>query len=725
MKKMTYFSIIVLILLGFVLDKNVLSWDNNITHKDLSEFAVKKSILNQVNGNYLMNLGFNGGLNQKFKWNQDEKTTTEWIQDGGYYEDEPLSRSFNHFHNPLRLWSQAGLDDWVVFHLTGKSSLLWAQDGFYQQSSVNENWSWQKTREHFYIALTSTNDSLRQENFAKTFRGLGHQMHLLQDTAVPDHVRNDAHPEDAIFGKVNINKYFESWAKSEQQRIIDLASNPNLFISPAVSFNVSYNSLAPTTQLFDAEQYNGTNPSTTFTQGLSEYTNANFFSEGTIFAAERYSADNGHYFPYPKKSSTDLQNYLAGTKPEETVTAEDGDTDTGIWIIKNADGENVSHFVRTGKLTKWYYNILGEGELFYKTFYRDDICHADYAQKLIPRAVGYSAGLLNYFFRGTLEISAPDQYVYSIIDGSKTPQQFTHIKAKVMNATPGESIQNGTIQAVARYKVIPDYSPDLSSYPPNSELMKTINYSYAVSEAITLTPEQRAFLNAQPTEFAFDFSAYNIPAGITDLTLQVIFKGTLGNETDIAVAIGMKDLHEPTHHVFWNLTDMFSLDGHLYTADQIRSDPTLLSLADGVYIDPYPISLEISYMPESPPLNPVHTSARAENLSPGKHIRLIVLADNELTDNYARLSWTDAIDPEAGIYDFAFSGVTNQEENGTWLPPTPVDIFRTLRQHLHTGVLKCKPMFADPISGAHYCPYPESEAIIPSDLTPYPAELLF
>ena len=187
----------------------------------------------------------------------------------------------------------------------------------------------------------------------------------------------------------------------------------------------------------------------------------------------------------------------------------------------------------------------------------------------------------------------------------------------------------------------------------------------------------------------------------------------------------MKDLKEPTHHVFWNLTDMFSLDGHLYTADQIRSNPTLLSLADGVYIDPYPISFEISYMPESPPLNPVQISARVENLSAGKHIRLIVLADNELTDNYARLSWTDAIDPEAGIYDFVFSGVTNQEENGTWLPPTPVDIFRTVRQHLHTGVLKCKPLFADPISGVHYCPYPESEAIIPSDLTPYPAELLF
>ena len=82
----------------------------------------------------------------------------------------------------------------------------------------------------------------------------------------------------------------------------------------------------------------------------------------------------------------------------------------------------------------------------------DDNVHNTYAKELLPRAVGYSAGLLNYFFRGTLEITAPDTYVYSIIDGSSNPQQFTKIKAKVMNTTPNEQIQAGVLQAVAKYK---------------------------------------------------------------------------------------------------------------------------------------------------------------------------------------------------------------------------------------------------------------------------------
>lgn len=750
--KKTHISLTLFILFGFVFNNIALSWDDSVTHKDLSEYAAGSSVLDKNKGDYLRNIGFVDALDTQVKWGE-EKSIKKWLAEGANLEDKssfgfPIlgtTRSFNHFHNPLKPWSQAGLDDWVVFHYTGESSLLWAQDGTNQQNFPEGDWSWQKIREYYYLALNSANDSERQANFAKTFRGLGHQMHLIQDTAVPDHVRNDAHPEDAIFGKniLNGSAYFETWAKERFRNVNELKSFAPEPSYSEVSFNVSYSGLSPMTQLFDAEEYNGSNPSISLTQGLSEYTNANFFSEDTIFAAERYSADNGHYFPYPKSISTDLQNYLAGIKPEETVVAEDGNTDTGIWISKNADGENVGHFVRTGKLTKWFYNIFGEGELFYKTFYRDEKCHSDYAQKLIPRAVGYSAGLLNYFFRGTLEISAPDSYVYSITDGSINPQQFTKIKSKVMNTTPNEEIKNGILQAAARYKIIPNYSPDLSNYPPDGDAMKVVGYSYSVSEQRTLTSEEITSLNTQPTEFTFDFTGNPIPAGITDLYLNVIFKGTLGNETDIAIAVGIKDLMEPTHHVFWNLTDMFSLlyekDGvykyHLYTSDQIKADPDLASLVDlnhnGIlneenepYIDPYPMTYEISYTPESPPIDPIYTSARVENLPSGRYIRLIILVDDELTVNYVRLTSFEPIDSETGIDDFVFEGVTNQEDNGVWQPPTPAVTFRTVKQHFYTGILRCYPLAEDPVTGQHYCPYHEEDAI-PADLTPYPIEIFF
>lgn len=35
---------------------------------------------------------------------------------------------------------------------------------------------------------------------------------------------------------------------------------------------------------------------------------------------------------------------------------------------------------------------------------------------LAPRAVAYSAGLIDYFFRGRMEIAPPDDDVYAILD---------------------------------------------------------------------------------------------------------------------------------------------------------------------------------------------------------------------------------------------------------------------------------------------------------------------
>ena len=45
---------------------------------------------------------------------------------------------------------------------------------------------------------------------------------------------------------------------------------------------------------------------------------------------------------------------------------------------------------------------------------------------LIPRAVAYSAGLLNYFCRGQMAISLPHEGVYSIIDQA---QQYGEAQA--------------------------------------------------------------------------------------------------------------------------------------------------------------------------------------------------------------------------------------------------------------------------------------------------------
>lgn len=419
MRKITFVANLQIILCIFSYTYDVFAWNDKVTHADMSEYAAQNSVLDKSKGDYLSNLGFNEGLDETFKW-KSGKTVKKWLREGAILEDSGNyweavlndARYNNHFHDPLKAWYSAGLTDLVPF-LT-ESAIIWAQDGDYQSSFPEGDWSWKKVREYYYIALTGrdltgTEVALSKEDrdvyFAKTFRGLGHQMHLIEDLAQPDHVRNDSHIVDSLFESNLYGSYYlEAWAARKFPTIKDLkdfAPNP---ILPSLSFDTSNDGLVPITQLIDTDQYNGTSPSTSLSQGLAEYTNANFFSDDTIFAAERYSDGDEHYFPYPKRSSTDLDDYISGTKLPETIIDDDGNEYTNTWISKVADGETIDHFITPSYLTDLTYTFFGEGNLFYSTFYRDEKCHEDYATQLIPKAIGYSAGLLNYFFRGEIEV---------------------------------------------------------------------------------------------------------------------------------------------------------------------------------------------------------------------------------------------------------------------------------------------------------------------------------
>jgi len=323
--------------------------------------------------------------------------------------------------------------------------------------------------------------------------------------------------------------------------------------------------------------------------------------------------------------------------------------------------------------------------------------------------VGYSAGLLDYFFRGTLEISFPTAAVYSIADGSKKPytangnqhQTFTKIKASVMNTTPNnEAIRAGELRAVARYKIIPNYAADLSNYPPDGLVMAGngtttypgVPYSYSVSEATEVVDGD--IIPGYYTDCDFDFSNAPIPAGITDLTLQVVFKGTIGNEIDNAIAVGMMDLMEPTHITFWNLTDGFSIpypgaENKLYTFGQLQGlaaqNSTILSWLDktpagspnGSLNDEYILqALSSSFMISFwdgygwiPAMD-----GNGVDISPSGYIRMIVLVDDP-ANNYAKLAWNNPYYTDEFYY--SFPGVVNQvSQNGSYPIPTNIYPFR-------------------------------------------------
>jgi hypothetical protein len=607
-------------------------------------------------------------------------TIQEWVSEGGEKEDIPelpgfpyVSRSTRHFHDPITDNGFKSIYD---------SALIWVQRPTGGQSWGN--YSWQDARLYYVQALLSSQESNRNKNISETFRGIGQIMHLVQDMSVPEHARDDFHLLDA----------YEQWLIEKRSVVFGAANAAIKYGGNLKKESSTFGASAPVpiANLFDTNKYKGDNPWVTIDNaiGLSEYTCANFLSPDTIFS--------------PK------YNFPSYVNVEPLY--EDRNGKMFKYIKKLGAGEDITHFAVANR----YFNDLPDNYKDLRLSINDEKVYEDYASKLLPRAIGYSSEVLSYFFRGTLEITRPDENVYSVIDGSQS-QNFIKLKAKVKNITPDEEAGSGYLYAVAKYRVRGNYLPDLSNGAPlaNDRLPGT---QYAVSKAIFIdnAVNEIRLRSDLPNTYLFDFSESPIPASATDLVLMTVFKGTLGYEQDVAVAIGNIDILEPLHHVYFNLTDMYGIDNNLYTSGYIRTRPELMNRVGSAYIDPYPMTIKVAYVNDAPP-NPIvspETYVAMGYLQPGEHIRLVLLSD---APTYMKVTEIDSIEPGDDSRYLYYREVRNQDyyqDNVyTWIStPNQIQQFRTDSQggaiysNMHTGFLRCIPV----VNG--YCPYPENQTSV-------------
>lgn len=346
-----------------------------IFQKNLNAYSLKVheqitiEVINQNKAKlnkYLTDIGLPNGVEDELKSGNDKRKVRKWIEDGSWKEDlnwqylfDPL---FSHFYNPLTNKSGVG-DSWL-------SAYEWAD-------ATSNSWSWTKARENFYKGLTLKTKTEREGALADAFRALGHVIHLVQDVSVPAHARGDLH----------ISEPYEKYTNKN-------IGNLNYTLFPFTGPNSSVSSGAPK-QLWDSDTYDGKNPSSTANIGLAEYTNANFFSDDTIFRD----------FPHPAKENT--------TAKLVEQTAKDGKTDK-VWYIQGYTSEKLAAYSYMNKSLssdKWEYNL-------------NNYVYEDYASQLIPRAVGYSAGLLNYFFRGTIDMISDNATGSGYVIENKTDENM-------------------------------------------------------------------------------------------------------------------------------------------------------------------------------------------------------------------------------------------------------------------------------------------------------------
>ncbi len=523
------------------------------THEDMSQHALEASAV--ATSDVLTNLGLSfaiGDERQTFP-NSDGKSRriVELIRDGANFEDNNLRPLF-HFFDPLN-------DEGLIFY----TSPTWALE---DNGNIHllQNYSLRDARDYLYKALTLLDSSERKRYFGRTFESLGRVIHHIQDMAQPQHVRLDSH--------LNLNWTDEELPfenRSRYEKYTNEHRNDGVFIqylSPGTYPQVTF------TKARKFWHTEGKNPSTGM--GLAEFTSTNFVSAGTNLNSGRYPSPNISSATIKDEDANALFQSVGIPVPAQCLPPSQPCVMTfySTPVVDNYHPEASSINPRTATASIFDQDLMAQGlsPVFSLNRFNFNAAH----EFLIPRAVAYSAGIINHFFRGKLAVSAPDEGVYAILDHAvtkaKDAEGFTLVKLKVKNVTPDivtpngtfpQDMQNGKLVAVARFRRNICYLPDLGGE------LKAPGYTWngcsvdgyrSRDEEVVVSREIAgvslpAAPDAKPVPYGFTFDK-PIPVNATDLYVQVVYRGALGDESD-AVVVATKDMREPTFVTFFNGTD--------------------------------------------------------------------------------------------------------------------------------------------------------------------------
>ena len=290
--------------------------------------------------------------------------------------------------------------------------------------------------------------------------------------------------------------------------------------------------------------------------------------------------------------------------------------------------------------------------------------YKEYANKLIPRAIGYSSQVLQYFFRGFLEISLPGSEVYSVTTADDGFDKIT--LAVKNNSVSTDEMTDGEIYLVLKYKVA--QSDPFQSVP----VPVSSDFTYRV------IPEKNNIraIPRTPVNLTFDLSSQKMPLWATDVYLQVVYQGKMGAE-DNAIAVGFKDISEPTPMDFINIPNT-CYHGTWVASGSDAAVTMADTNGDGIAdSDIYPHLFKDMYVKISSPgasensmtATVDHYTYKAASVATGQYSRAYILSDEEFVF-HSRLKWVpvDSRDTYPELEDvlddyITFNTVTNQTEH--------------------------------------------------------------
>ncbi len=310
-----------------------------------------------------------------------------------------------------------------------------------------------------------------------------------------------------------------------------------------------------------------------------------------------------------------------------------------------------------------------------------------------------------------LEVLPPEDYAYSIIDGSASPQQFTWIRVKIRNKITSAALNSGTLTAYALFRERTDYDPDLLNDPPTQE-SRAEGFSHRTSVSLDVVQ----FSAGGEMELVFDFRENPIPAGITDLVLAVVYQGTFGSDAKPIVAQGTKDLNEPHHLAIFNDTDYIycsDLPASVMTHSEFLASPCGgCKEDDAIYSAPWDDLLTYVTLAQDSE-RPSTWLAAIDPFRAATFIKLIFLAEGQ--SFYVHL-YEDSDQARRYFYSSGkISGVINQESGeGVWTN-APVEDHRGIL--IHNGIALTAVCGQDTEAGVDYNFWPSLAGQAPWPLT--------
>lgn len=477
----------------------------------------------------------------------------------------------------------------------------------------------------------------RQQYWATTFRALGNVLHLNQDMGQPQHTRNESHSgrycpttRVCLTGHTSIyEKYINSRALGQ-----DTFNSLAPFHQPV---RIAVRDLPlgsyPIPAFAQYSNYWSTSPGNRDLQGkgLADYSNRGFFT-----AAKNFASPSSEYTS-PSSNPLDYEvTYALPMKWDGTSVIDLRPTYVYYGKVHDALQDSDAAHVPLTTYSVWDQFVRTQAAR--PAYSLNRLNYDAMADLLLPRAVAYSAGLINFFFRGRIDIALPDEGAFALADHGIN-KGFGTLRAKIKNVSPSfvdaqgnpqpQNMSGGTFFAVVRYHTDKQYVDSLDKIvgaDPCTDYNAVINMAKldtstdcrdGVEQIIASKPLDGVSLDADAqTTVEFDFNDSPIPFGMTDVVLQVVYRGPLGSETD-AVGVGTIDVSEPTYFTYQNASDYIHIGEHVYTRGEVDSSLDLLSkvqpqscvnyrlspphLVDGC-LDQFPVDLTVSFADLAKPI---------------------------------------------------------------------------------------------------------------------------